>query len=159
MPKVSYSSPKTIEPLKVDILIERGKLKALPLEAEGILPNEVTIPMYSKASDRNAFLRLETLRLESKGRPREILFVELKSCGASSCSAAEESTAEHAETLANWRVLPIGVEVTSVYFGDANNDGINDVLIQLSKGADLIIYSKKNQGSARGAAQLETTEK
>ena len=143
MTKVSYSSPKAIESSKADILIERGKLKALPLEGNGILPNEVTIPMYSKESDRNAFLRLETLRLESNGRPREILFVELKSCGAKSCSAVEESTARHAESLANWRILPTGVEVSSVYFGDANDDGINDVLLLMSDGAGLMIYSEK----------------
>ncbi len=42
-----------------------------------------------------------------------------------------------------WRVLAPELSIVKVYYGDANKDGYNDVLFQMSDGASLVFYSKK----------------
>lgn len=148
MSKIQYSPVKALDASQVQKLVDSGKFDWLDSPEPGVnLQREQEIQLYSKKSGRLAFLRLETLRVDQQKDSRYLFFISMNACDSKSCSKQSINTAAQTESLANWRLLPTGVEIASIYIGDGNKDGINDVLVRMSNGAGFVLYSKQPQPS------------
>ena len=48
------------------------------------------------------------------------------------------------DVVRNWEFLPQGVNISSVLYGDINNDNLNDIVLRLSNGAAYVYQSNSD---------------
>jgi hypothetical protein len=118
-------------------------------DAEQAGVRAATIPLQVKNASASFYVRVDEFDLVRKNKDTAstvigVYAVSIQSCsGLDKCEIQSEKAEENALELKNWKMLPKGVEIAKVFFGDENKDGWNDVLLQFSNGAGILYRSSK----------------
>ncbi|HEX5032955.1 MAG TPA: hypothetical protein VFW62_00620, partial [bacterium] len=89
-----------------------------------------------------------------------VFSISVRSCGGGqpSCSTVQARSERASQELTQQRMPLDGLGISAVLYGDANRDGLNDVLVQFSDGTGTLYQASAAVVRSRSASTRSQTE-